>query len=196
MNRFALVFTDGRLAVATRRIQVADGFTPFFLYQIEKMNITKKLFAMTMLLYCFAVGTWAEKALVIEFRSGDTSTFVLSQKPEINFSNHLLHLSVYDSNNDFEIADVAQFYFAEETQGVEEVKKNGTIRIAYSSNDKVIVEGLSATDHLRLYSLEGIQYAGRVSVADGSAVVSLQSLPKGTYLINIKDKQTLKVLRK
>ena len=100
------------------------------------------------------------------------------------------------SNTDFEIADVSQLYFAEDVQSIETSTKENSIRITYRSNDKVIVEGLSDSDHVRLYSSEGVKYAERVSVSAGRAEVSLQSLPKGIYLINIKNKQTFKIQRK
>ena len=142
------------------------------------------------------VFAYSNKALIIERQNGMKMTFLLKEKPELSFSNHVLHISVNGKNTEFEINNVNQFYFKEDDESaIEDVKANN-IWISYQSDNIVVLEGVKKSDNIRIYSINGLQYPNCVTISENHAKVSLASLPKGAYLINIQNKQTFKVYKK
>lgn len=136
------------------------------------------------------------KLLVIEKQNGTAMSFILKQKPELSFSNHMLHISLNGNITNLEIGDVKQFYFVDESLSIKENRVNSTFKISYLSNDKVQIEGVSRNDQVHLFSIDGVQYSNCVRILDNSAEISFTPLPKGTYVINISQKQSFKINRK
>ena len=136
-----------------------------------------------------------EKALIVEQQNGSTTVFLLSEKPEMTFADHVLQIGVNGKTTSFEIEKVQQFYFKNISSGVSPLAANG-LRIYSPSDDKIVIEGIDEKDAVSLYTIEGVAYANCVSTQNRTAEVSLASLPKGTYLINISNKKTFKIVRK
>ena len=155
-----------------------------------------KQIVMTLLLCSIAFVARAGKALVVELKGGGTMMFVLSQKPEVSFSNHTVYLRTATGNAAFQIDAVSQFYFTDSPMmGIGEKTVKPDIWMT-QQGDQYVIEGIEATDRVRLYALDGKGYADGVEQGDGYARVSLQGLPKGTYVISISNRQAFKILRK
>lgn len=136
-----------------------------------------------------------EKVLIVEQQNGDISSFLLSGKPEMKFENHVLKIDMKGKTTDFEIEQVRQFYFDDASSDISQLAATG-LRIYTTSDDKVVVEGVDEKETICLYSLKGTNYANRVSTNNRVAVISLSRLPKGTYLISVSNKKTIKIVRK
>lgn len=133
--------------------------------------------------------------LVISTKDGkDDAVFILSERPEITFANHKLTISVMNDDKVFEINDVEQIYF----DVIDDIRspKTNTISYNYLSDELILIEGIAPNDHIRLYTLGGIQIPNRVNLFDNRAEVSLSSLQKGTYLLKVGNKQTIKIYKK
>lgn len=136
-----------------------------------------------------------EKALIVEQQNGSTTVFLLSEKPEMTFADHVLQIGMNGKTTSFEIEKVQQFYFDNASSGVSPLAANG-LRIYSPSNDRIVIEGIDEKEAVSLYSLEGMAFANHVSTRNGVAEISLASLPKGTYLIEVSNKKTFKIVRK
>lgn len=136
------------------------------------------------------------KALVIEKNNGQKSYFILAQKPEVSFSNHVLHLYMNGNYSDFELSNVSRFFFVDASLGIEDKQTEKGLKISYLSNDKVCIENMENTDKVKLYSLDGVEYPNSIHIINHSVEIPLGSLPKGTYIINISNKQSFKINRK
>lgn len=149
-----------------------------------------------LLLLCTAINTKAEgvMALVLSTNDGNDATFILSEKPEITFANHTLTINVKNDNNVFEISNVKQIHF-DIIDAIHSPRAN-TISYSYLSDNLILIEGVGTHDRILLYTLAGIPIPNRVNLTDGRAEVSLASLQKGTYLLKIGNKQTIKIYKK
>lgn len=154
------------------------------------------LILVCLLLLCTTQNMHAEgvMTLILSTNDGNNATFVLSEKPEITFANHTLTISVKNDNNIFEISNVKQIHF-DVIDAIQSPMTN-TISYSYLSDDLILIEGVDTHDRILLYTLGGIPIPNRVNITDGRAEVSLTSLQKGTYLLKIGNKQTIKIYKK
>ena len=135
----------------------------------------------------------ADKLLVVESTDGGKVYFALSDTPELTFSGQTMLITTATQSQDFEIASVAQYYFADEVTGVKALKAND-LRISQSGDGLVTIEGLQPSSAVRLFSLDGKEQPASVTYADGGkATVSLSSLPKGIYIISVNRQQNIKI---
>ena len=163
-----------------------------FLYIYHKEMIRKTILLFITLLAAFSAQA-ADKLLVVETTDGGKIYFALSESPELTFSGQTMLITTTTRSQDFEIADVAQYYFSGETTGTKALKAN-ELRISQSGDGQVTIEGLHPSSVVRLYSLDGKEQPASVTYADGGkATVSLSSLPKGTYIISANKQQTIKI---
>ena len=136
-----------------------------------------------------------QKALVVELQDGSKSLFVLSEKPEMTFANHVLKILMSGKSTDYEIYRVKQFYFDDSTNRISPLMAN-EFHIVSQSSEKITVEGIGENDQVGLYSVNGMELKNRVSVGKNQADISLARLPKGTYIINVSNKKSFKIVVK
>ena len=158
----------------------------------------KKEFGMPFLfLQIYVANLWAigDKALIVELQEGNKAEFVLSKSPILTFANKVLQIEINGSSNNFELNDVKQFYFDDASTGISPISSTD-VRIICQDNNRIVIEGINETDKVQLYSVDGKMMNNRVEVNRSRAEISLTSLPKGIYLINVPNKQTFKIRRK
>ena len=134
--------------------------------------------------------------LVIEFIDGTNVSFSLSKKPLLTFADHKLCVSVEGQMSEFELSDVENFHFVEETSGINTPKSDDDITIIWQGDDRVIISGADLSPKVCLYDIEGKYYPNRITVIGNLSEVSLSYLPKGIYLLKINNQRTLKIIRK
>lgn len=134
--------------------------------------------------------------LVIEFIDGTNASFSLSKKPLLTFADHKLCVSVEGQMSVFELSDVENFHFVEETSGINTPKSEDDITIIWQGDDRVIISGADLSPKVCLYDIESKYYPNRITVIGNLSEVSLSYLPKGIYLLKINNQRTLKIIRK
>ena len=100
----------------------------------------------------------------------------------------------------YKVEDVKDYTFADaSTTGIEEVASDepkAGISVKYVDGENVIIRGISPDTPVRVYSLGGqMQNAAITHSADG-VNVSLNALPAGTYIIDMKNEKSIKVLKR
>ena len=157
-----------------------------------------RLFSTIVLLFTVNALTWSadSKCLVVRLQNVSEQIYELYKKPEITFNNHILRISFEGRNTDLEVSSVSWFTF-EVKNDIEEIAVNkDNLKIVYLSEDKIMIEGVGENAHIGLFSINGINYSNCVSIEDGNALVSLASLPKGTYIIKASNNQSFKIYKK
>lgn len=153
----------------------------------------KKTLALICILCCICIGIQAEtkKSLVIQKSDGSLTSFMLSELPELTFDNRSIIISIGGQSTSFQIEDVVQYYFEEVSDNtIREIKQKYTI-----SNDVICIGDIIPQNQVRLVSVDGKIYPSHISITEGQTIISLASLPKGVYIIQIKNKQ-IKVIKK
>ena len=148
-----------------------------------------------MLLCASAVCSANNSVLVVESVGGDKVTFSLSSMPQITFSNQTMLITTGSQVESFELANVAQYYFESETDGIQSVPREALL-VRYAGGDEVVLQGLSPSARVTLYSADGRQRSVPVTYGDGSATLSLASLPQGVYILSANNSQTIKIYKR
>lgn len=136
-----------------------------------------------------------DKLLVVETADGSKTVFALSANPELTFSGQTMLLNVGAQSHSFEIANVAQYYFEDDVTAIDRLE-TVRLRLRYTDSSKVIIEDISPHADVRLYSTNGTLINSSVATANGQAVISLSSLPKGIYIISVEKNQNIKIHKK
>jgi hypothetical protein len=131
------------------------------------------------------------KLLIIETTSGGKISFTLSANPEITFVGQTMQVVSATGAQNFEIVNVAQYYFETLSSGIKELQQ-GELRISQWGNEQLIIDGVLPSSAVRLYSIDGKEIDSNVTISDGKATVFLQSLPKGVYIISANKSQNIK----
>lgn len=157
----------------------------------------KKLGILFLFLQIYVANLWAigDKTLIVELQEGNKTEFVLSRSPILTFANKVLQIEISGSSNNFEINNVKQFYFDDASTGISPISSSN-MKIISQDNNHIVIEGINETDKVHIYSVDGKMMNNRVKVNRNRAEISLTSLPKGIYLINVSNKQTFKIHRK
>ena len=133
--------------------------------------------------------------LVLQLASGRTQSYILSEKPTITFDGAYLKVESGAESIPFLRSDIKDFHFAEVTD-ISSVE-HGELRVVRRNNDELNLYGLEEADkHIRVYRISGTPCPVDISLNATAATVSLETLPKGIYVVKIGNKQSIKITKK
>lgn len=135
------------------------------------------------------------KSLIVESKNGSTVSFLLADLPVLTFSNRSLVVTANNQSVSFEIDNVEKYYFKSAGTDIAGVSSQAGVRVSYTENGNVVVEGFNQPAQVKLFSVGGIEYTDHVSMSGDKADISLSSLPKGVYIIRVNNQQ-IKVYKK
>lgn len=135
------------------------------------------------------------KSLVVQSINGKTVRFLLAYLPELTFSNHTFLVTDNRQTVSFKIDDIIQYYFESENADIMSVGSQADLQLYYNTDGNVLIGGFAQPIHIRIFSVNGLEYSDYVSIINNTAVVPLSSLKKGVYIISINNQQ-IKVYKK
>ena len=156
----------------------------------------KRLF---LLLFCLCMSSmvWAkEYLLVIDFIDGTDMSFALSTRPMLSFAEQKLIVSAEGQKTEIELVNVANFHFKEDLSDIRSPRVDEEYTIIWQGDDRIVISNIPPGTMVRLYGVDGTFYPNFVKAIDNRQEVSLASLPKGIYLLNINNHRSLKINRK
>lgn len=77
---------------------------------------------------------------------------------------------------------------------IEAVAEKG-ITVEYLAEDKILIKGIATNTAVKVYGINGIEYKNSSSHFGDAVVISLKSLPRGTYIIQLKNIGAIKIKR-
>jgi len=136
----------------------------------------------------------------IEQTDGSTTKFALEEQPEFSFDAENLIVACQGDTLSFGLQGVSSYYFKTEQvstsiqQAVTQGTPNGDVRPTIAFGEASFT-GLKAGSAVTVYSING-QALATVKVSEnGSVTVSLQQLPRGTYILRTSGK-SFKIMNK
>ena len=146
------------------------------------------------LTFCLALGcllTHATdgKSLFVSFTDGTRVEFALSTTPDISFADDKMTVTTTATTASYELWTVSTFTYGATTTGISQTE---TGRMAIEGNH-IAIDG--SNNKVTAYSIDGKAATVTVSVAGDKTVVSLDTLPKGVYIIKVNDK-AIKITRR
>ena len=146
------------------------------------MRIEKLIIA-----FALAAMPWTESQaegvqfLVVNGKDGTKTTFALADNPKVSCKSGELSVVAGSRTFTLSLADVQNYQFAVESTGIEDVVKDGGVKL---ENGCVVISGLNAGGVVSVYQQDGRQIKGFKADAGGNAVVRLTDLPKGVLIIH------------
>lgn len=136
----------------------------------------------------------ANSTLVVELTNGQTANYLLQDKPILTMEGTRLNIKTDDVQTYYERSQVKKLYFTDGSTGTKEMLKDALV-YKQTDADHLEISGLSQNDRIAIYNTSGVQ-VGSVSRDSDKAVVSLNGLQRGVYLVRIGKSQTIKFIRK
>ena len=155
-----------------------------------------------LLMFAFAVTVTAQtekdySTLVVETKSGTTLELSLQKRPYVGVGGTNFTITCGDDVTSYVHEKVRKFYFkAPASTDIDSPVAENTIRISMLDRSKVVVRGVKEPSKVRLYTLDGKSIATEISANDSEITVSLDALTPGTYILNIDNIQTFKLLKR
>lgn len=141
---------------------------------------------------------WAEcladgvRFLVVNGRDGTKMTFALADNPKVSCKSGELTVIAGSRTFTLGLADVQNYQFAEESTGIENVIKDGSVKM---ENGCVVFCGLNAGSTVSVYLQDSRLIKESKTDADGNAIVDLSNLPKGILIIH-SNKTDIKIINR
>lgn len=138
---------------------------------------------------CLADGV---RFLVVNGKDGTKTTFALADNPKVSCKSG--ELAVIAGNRTFTLglADVQNYQFAVESTGIENVIKDGSVKL---ENGCVVFSGLKAGSVVSVYLQDGRLLRDCRADSGGNAIVELSNMPKGVLIIH-SNKTDIKIINR
>lgn len=141
---------------------------------------------------------WAEcladgvRFLVVNGKDGTKTTFALSDNPKVSCKSGELTVTAGSRTFTLGLADVQNYQFAAESTGIENVIKDGSVKM---ENGCVVFSGLNAGSIVSVYQQDGRLIKDSKADAGGNAIVELSGMPKGVLIIH-SNKTDIKIINR
>lgn len=160
------------------------------------MRQTKLKFLWLLISLIFPLGIYGEKTtLVVELANGKTEIYNLSEKPVLSMYGTKLKVETNMVETSYERTNITKFYFADAATGISD-SKSTTFEFSQTADDEFSLSNVSEDLIVTVYDISGRQFGNSVTRVGENVVVSLNSCPKGIYIIKIGNIQNIKVIRK
>lgn len=117
-----------------------------------------------------------------------TVTVALADHPVITYANDQLVITTEEKQVEVPVAEIMDYNFTEEPSAIRNIELTPQYK-----QGLVVFDRLKAGTVVRLYNAKGEQLRTISAQPDGTAVVDMQGLPKGVYLISA-DKLSIKII--
>ena len=137
-------------------------------------------------------------SLIISFHEGDSVAIVLADKPRATIHDDSLHVETTDFSATYLRGAIADFHFGwyAPTPTSIETPPEHMVQIVYTDNATVLVRGIDDASHIGVYGLDGHRIPAALTSESDGVAIDLTACPAGIYLIQINNKQTIKIIRR
>lgn len=150
-----------------------------------------KLRLLFVVMFVATLSAYADDAcIVIKQKSGNETILELSANPIITFSGEDMVVTSSLTTIAIPLADVDSYTAYDATTGIRPLTDAPQF-----ANGHVLFSGLAKGSDVRIYTADGRLVSHQQADASGHAAVSLDSLPKGVYVIRTPD-NSIKIINK
>lgn len=152
------------------------------------MKVIVKRLLLNILLILIAAGAFAVSNtwLLLDIRGGSQMAYLVPGKMKLTFNDSTLVLSSSRFETSFSRAAVLSYRFSSAMDiddGILMPVIDGySVQII---NDEVNIYGISTSQLLKVYSVDGVLHSPHISYAADHTIVHMSSLPHGTYIITL-----------
>lgn len=138
----------------------------------------------------------SDRLLIFETTGGIKVSIALSDNPELTFSGQTMIVKTNAKTQKIEVSKIEKWYFENVTTGINIIRGDDKPIINKANNDEIIVEGLSSTPKVQIYSIDGKKQSVKVFLDEGGrSIINISSLPKGVYIVSINKLNSIKIFK-
>ncbi len=152
---------------------------------------------LSLLLLTFSALTFAQKkdVLGIFMKDGTSVYFLLEEKPLITFENTDVKVVSSADEAVLERSQVDRFEFVNEIPtAIEDVEEEVNREKCELTHNAIYLSGLAPGCKVQLFSIGGQSILATSANGDGTATITIDSLPAGIYLVNYNE-NTIKFIK-
>lgn len=149
----------------------------------------KKIFSLFIALVTYiTVNANGVTTLVLELNDGTKSCFLFSEMPVMTMSDD--NVQIASESNTIQVArtNVKRFYFTDQETAIHSVKVEDNFVFNFQDKNNIRLSGLKEGQTVYVYSMAGILAGSSKASNCGDAVISLNGLQGGTFIIKCGDK--------
>ena len=125
--------------------------------------------------------------LVLWHPDGKTTDVALFTQPRVQFLNDSVLITSTVLDLKFEAKDILRFSYKGDGTGIALPQSETQYQ---QENGQLVFNGVKPSDHVALYTTNGIRVPVRLSSVNGNASLPLSSVPKGVYVLKVNGKTT------
>ena len=125
--------------------------------------------------------------LVLWHPDGMTTEVELYKQPRVQFLNDSVFITSTVLDLKFEAKEILRFSYKGKGTGIALPQSETNYM---QENGQLLFNGVKLTDHVALYTTNGIRVPVRLSSVNGHVSLPLSSVPKGVYVLNVNGKTT------
>lgn len=139
------------------------------------------------------------ECVVVAFRDGGFIQYTFDERPNVSFDENNVIISTSDASALYPFSSVKEIYFDQINSGnsIADMPEDlNTIVFNYSNKNAVVISGMEHGDIVSVYAINGILLGRQKGNENGHAEINLADLPSGVYIINVNNKQSIKIQKK
>lgn len=156
----------------------------------------KRLLFFIFVAFPFTFVNAKEAIMRVILQDSTQNDYILSERPKIKFEGGKTTFLYKNMTTNYTTADIQIFVFADPSTGIGIIKTCDTRLFYLENNGDIVVEGGSDKEKIKAFSISGIRQDANASTTSDGVVISIPDLPKGHYIINIGNKQSVKITRR
>lgn len=148
-------------------------------------------------------GAWAQDVgyvMCVTLNNGTIDRYLVADHPSVDFIEDKVKVTTETVSTEYAIADVKDYTFmAIDATDIEEAvatRPEEGITFKYVGGSTVCIRGIGCDTPVSVYALNGQKQSVPVTRTADGAEVSLNLLLAGTYIINIKNSKSIKILKR
>lgn len=166
-----------------------------------------KLLKKQLLFSLFALGAWTGATaqdvgyvMRVTLTDGTVDSYLVADHPTVEFTQDKVTVQSASVRAEYAADDVKDYTFVDvNATNIEattaETPEHG-ITFKYVDGENISIRGIEATTPVSVYSIGGQKQNATIIRTPDGANVSLGTLPTGTYIINIRNIKSIKVLKR
>ena len=146
----------------------------------------KFIIVLLILLACSLHSFAQDKAtLVLYHADGTTTDIALYLKPRVVFDGDLVRITSTVLDMEYPKSNILRFTYKQNVTGISSPKNKADYT---RDGDHFVFHGISSTDEVTVFNSDGISVPVHLSAASDGVTLSISSIPKGVYLLNVNGK--------
>ena len=136
----------------------------------------------------FGMAAHAQNAVAVYQKNGQVVNYLFSEKPKVSYIGDCLVMTTKDQNVQYSLQNLEKMEFTEIATGIDDATPTADSALLFSfRSGQVAVSHAQPGTKVTLFDTDGKTVSQQTVGDSGAATLSTQSLPRGTYIVQVGD---------